>query len=66
MVGLLELFQKHRDELAELYGPFPEYKSFASIIEVEYNRWKNTDVKSTQQLTAFLKKFLPVVYRNIK
>ncbi|KAH3764451.1 alanine--tRNA ligase [Pelomyxa schiedti] len=56
MKGLLALFQKHREELAALYGPFPEYKSFGDIIEVEYNRWKNTDAKAHQQLAAYLKK----------
>lgn len=28
MEGFLELFVHHQADLAELYGPFPEYKSF--------------------------------------
>ena len=28
MTGFLELFNHHKADLAELYGEFPEYKSF--------------------------------------
>ena len=29
---------------------FPEYKSFAEIINVEYDRWKNSDEESVKKL----------------
>jgi alanyl-tRNA synthetase len=45
MDGLIELFQMHKQDLEPIYGAFKEYKSFRSIIEVEYERWRTTDVK---------------------
>ena len=56
MDGFLELFQHHREELAELYGPFEEYKSFDDIIRVEYKRWLTTDDKVKSVLNAYVKK----------
>jgi len=56
MKGLLELFDVHRKELALLYGPAPEYKSFNEIIEVEYQRWLTTDEKVKSTLNAYVKK----------
>ena len=32
MEGFLEIFEKHKEDLAGIYGTFPEYKSFANII----------------------------------
>lgn len=32
--GLLQLFDCHRADLAELYGPFSHYKSFKDIIRI--------------------------------
>lgn len=43
MAGFLELFEYHKKDLEQLYGPFPEYKSFNKIIEIEYNKWASTD-----------------------
>lgn len=36
LAGLLQLFDHHKKELAEIYGPFSEYKSFGEIIRIEY------------------------------
>ena len=38
MDGLMEIFECHKTDLAGLYGEFPDYKSFRSIIEIEYDR----------------------------
>ena len=48
--GLLQLFDHHKKDLAELYGPFGEYKSFADIIAIEYDRWANTEVAQKKKL----------------
>ena len=41
--GLLALFELHKEDLAEIYGPFSEYKSFDDIIKIEYERWASTE-----------------------
>lgn len=41
--GLLQLFTHHKHELAQIYGPFSEYKSFDDIIMIEYERWTSTE-----------------------
>lgn len=56
MSGFLELFVHHEADLAELYGPSPEYKSFNSIIEIEYNKWSSTDDAQRIKLEALYKK----------
>ncbi len=56
MPGFLELFNYHKADLFELYGQFPPYKSFNEIIEIEYERWINTDVSQKQKLDKLLKK----------
>ena len=56
MDGLIELFQKHKEDLKEIYGNFKEYKSFRSIIEVEYERWIQTDKDQKEKLTKLLNK----------
>jgi alanyl-tRNA synthetase len=41
--------------LTQLYGPFPEYKSFGDIIRIEYERWTSTEdsqKKKIEQLVA--------------
>ena len=43
MDGFIEIFEHHKRDLEGIYGQFPEYKSFRSIIEVEYERWLHTD-----------------------
>ena len=43
MDGLMKLFDMHRKKLGKLYGEFPFHSSFRKIIEVEYDRWLNTD-----------------------
>ena len=53
--GLLKLFEYHKTDLAELYGQFSEYKSFADIIKIEHERWASTETaqkKKLQQLIA--------------
>ncbi|KAL0212960.1 hypothetical protein RCL1_006586 [Eukaryota sp. TZLM3-RCL] len=56
MEGLFRLFDSHRQELSRIYGPFGEYSSFNSIIEIEYERWKSTDEDAKKKLVQFLKK----------
>ena len=54
--GLFELFERHKEDLKGIYGDFPPYKSFQGIIEMEYERWINTDKEQTVKLTKMLKK----------
>ncbi len=56
MDGLIELFMIHKEDLKEMYGEFKEYKSFRSIIEVEYDRWIKTDTEQKDKLQKLLKK----------
>jgi len=56
MDGFLELFERHRVDLAALYGPFSQYKSFRPIIELEFQRWKNTDEVQKAKLQKLLSK----------
>lgn len=41
--GLIEIFEKHKEDLKGIYGEFPPYPSFRDIIKVEHDRWLNTD-----------------------
>ena len=56
MEGLLEIFRMHKEDLAAVYGPFPDYKSFDSIIRIEYDRWLNTDDATKTKLMKLLSK----------
>ena len=56
MEGFLELFEMHKRDLEELYGKFQEYKSFGPIIEIEYERWINTDTIQRTKLEKMLNK----------
>ncbi|CAI2379686.1 unnamed protein product [Moneuplotes crassus] len=56
MKGLLELFEYHKKDLEGIFGEFKEYKSFDEIIEVEYDRWSNTDEAMQANLKKLLKK----------
>jgi alanyl-tRNA synthetase len=56
MDGLVQLFESHKKDLETLYGKFPEYKSFRSIIEMEYERWLTTDTVQKTKLDKLLKK----------
>lgn len=56
MDGLLEIFESHKLDLEGIYGKFPEYKSFAEIIKVEYDRWLNTDDAADANLQKLIKK----------
>ena len=42
--------------MAGIYGEFPEYKSFAEIIQVEYDRWLTTDDVQSANLKKLLQK----------
>lgn len=55
MEGLIEIFEKHKLDLAGIYGEFPEYKSFAGIIQVEYDRWMFSDEESVKKLEKVIK-----------
>lgn len=56
MDGLLEIFESHKLDLEGIYGAFPEYKSFAEIIKVEYERWLTTDDSQNANLEKLIKK----------
>jgi alanyl-tRNA synthetase len=55
MDGFMELFLHHKADLATIYGPFKEYKSFRPIIELEYQRWQTTDAAQGEKLNKLLK-----------
>ncbi len=55
MEGLMELFELQKKDLAELYGAFPEYKSFQDIIRMEHEKWLNTDGIQKQKLEKLTK-----------
>lgn len=52
--GLLQLFEMHKQDLTELYGEFPPYKSFEKIIKIEFDRWQNTDTVMKAKLDKLL------------
>jgi len=54
--GYLELYEKHKQDLAGLYGEFKEYKSFNDIIKIEYDRWISTDSSNKDRLDKLIKK----------
>lgn len=54
--GFLDLFNYEKKDIAELYGEFPEYKSFDEILKMEYERWLTTDVSQKQKLEKIIKK----------
>jgi alanyl-tRNA synthetase len=56
MDGLLQIFESHKLDLQGIYGAFPEYKSFAEIIKVEYERWLTTDDAQALNLDKLIKK----------
>jgi len=55
MEGFLEIFEYHKKDLEGIYGVFPEYKSFGQIINVEFDRWKNSDEESVKKLEKIMK-----------
>lgn len=56
MEGFLKIFDYHKMDLQGIFGEFKEYKSFNEIIEVEYDRWMNTDETMKKNLEKLLKK----------
>eukprot|EP00331_Platyophrya_macrostoma_P016320 CAMPEP_0176475624 /NCGR_PEP_ID=MMETSP0127-20121128/43706_1 /TAXON_ID=938130 /ORGANISM="Platyophrya macrostoma, Strain WH" /LENGTH=971 /DNA_ID=CAMNT_0017871233 /DNA_START=95 /DNA_END=3010 /DNA_ORIENTATION=+ len=54
--GFLEIFEHHKLDLEGLYGKFKDYPSFEKIIEVEYERWSNTDTDQKAKFERMLKK----------
>jgi alanyl-tRNA synthetase len=54
--GLLKLFECHKLDLAELYGHFAEYKSFADIIKIEHERWASTETAQKKKLEQLITK----------
>lgn len=56
MEGFLTIFEKHKLDLEGIYGKFPPYKSFALIIQVEYDRWRFSDAESVDKLNKLIKK----------
>lgn len=39
----MQIFEKHKEDLAGIYGVFPEYTSFNKIIQTELDRYRTTD-----------------------
>lgn len=64
MEGFLELFEYHQKDMEGIFGEFKEYKSFNEIIEVEYDRWSNTDEAMKANLLKLLKKRKGVLSLN--
>lgn len=56
MEGFLKIFEHHKKDMEGIFGQFKEYKSFNEIIEVEYDRWHNTDDTMKKNLQKLLKK----------
>lgn len=54
--GLIELFEAHKRDLAQIYGPFAEYKSFKDIIAIEYERWHSTEGGHKKKLEQLISK----------
>lgn len=55
MEGFIEIFENHKKDLEGIFGKFPEYKSFAQIIKVEYDRWTTSDEESVKKLDKIIK-----------
>ena len=55
MEGFLKMFEFHKEDLKGIYGEFKEYKSFDEIIQVEFDRWKNTDEVQKKNLEKLIK-----------
>lgn len=56
MEGFLKLFEMHQIDLEKLYGPFPEYKSFGSIIQIEFDKWDSTDKAQQKKIVDIFNK----------
>ena len=56
MEGFMKIFDHHKIDLSQLYGEFPEYKSFEAIITIERNRWIETSTKQKRKLLQYIKK----------
>jgi alanyl-tRNA synthetase len=56
MDGFLELFDKHKEDLSKIYGPFKPYLSFRTVMELEFQRWQTTDEKALSKINALVKK----------
>ena len=54
--GLLEFMEQHKKDLEGIFGQFKEYKSFGSIITMEFDRYKHTDSEQKKTLEKLLKK----------
>jgi len=52
----MHVFECHKIDLEDLYGPQAEYNSFNDIIKMEYERWGNTDDVQKKKLEALIKK----------
>ncbi len=55
MEDFLQIFEMHKIDFEGIFGKFAEYKSFADIIKVEYDRWRNTDEVQKKNLEKILK-----------
>ena len=54
--GYMQLFECHAKDLEGLYGKFPPYSSFDTILRLEFERWTNTDESQALKLKKMLAK----------
>lgn len=56
--GLVELCEFHKKDMEEIYGKghFKQYDSLRKILEVEIQKWENTDKKQKEDLKKLLDK----------
>lgn len=52
----LHVFEMHKEDLKGLYGEFKPYPSFNKIIEIEFEKWQNTEGDQKTKLEKLLKK----------
>lgn len=52
----MEIYEKQKVDLKELYGKVEDYFSFPEIIKMEFDRWNSTDEAQAAKLKNLLKK----------
>lgn len=52
----LKIYDMHKEDLRELYGEFKPYPSFGKIIQIEYEKWQNTEGEQKTKLEKLIKK----------
>ena len=65
MDGFLEIFEQHKLDLEGIFGKFPEYKSFADIMRIEYDRWRFSDDESVKKLEKIINKIAKEGWKQV-